>query len=88
MIRIVVNPSPFDQVEAHLVETMFYNQWAPSGESSVSKPQGTFVPWWEDIQNDLEPDLRKLLSQKKKRKKAPTSGSEDKIGRASCRERV
>ena len=24
--------------EAHLIETMFYDQWAPSGEGSVSKP--------------------------------------------------
>ena len=38
MICIVVNPA-----EAHLVETMFYDQWAPSGESLVSKPRGTFV---------------------------------------------
>ena len=30
MIRIVANPSPFEQAEAHLVETMFYDQWAPS----------------------------------------------------------
>ena len=38
MIRIAANPSPFEQAEAHLVETMFYGQWASSGESSVSKP--------------------------------------------------
>ena len=38
MIRIVVYPLPFEQTEVHLVETMFYHQWAPSGESSVSKP--------------------------------------------------
>ena len=31
MIRIVTNPSPFKQAEAHLVETMFYDQWALSG---------------------------------------------------------
>ena len=49
---------------------MFYNEWAPSGESSVSKPQGTFVLRWEDIQDDLEPDLRWLLVQRKKRKEA------------------
>ena len=71
MIRIVANPSPFEQAEAHLVETMFYDQWAPSGESSVSKPRGTFVPKWEDIQGDPEPDLRELLAQKRKRKEAP-----------------
>ena len=71
MIRIVANPSPFEQAEAHLVETMFYDQWAPSRESSVSKPRGTFVPKWEDIQSDLEPDLRELLAQKRKRKEAP-----------------
>ena len=50
IIRIVANPSPFEQAEAHLVETMFYDQWAPSGENSVSKPRGTFMPRWEDVQ--------------------------------------
>ena len=38
MIWIATNPSLFEQAEAHLVETMFYDEWAPSGESSVSKP--------------------------------------------------
>ena len=77
MICIVANPSPFEQVEAHLVETMFYDQWAPSGESSVSKPRGTFVPKWEDVQGDPEPDLRELLTRKKKRKKAPATELDD-----------
>ena len=62
IIRITENQSPFEQAEAYLVETMFYDQWAPSGESSISKPQGTFVPKWEDIQSDPEPNLRELLS--------------------------
>ena len=62
MIRTVANPLPFEQAEAHLVETMFYDQWAPSGESSVSKPRGTFVPKWQDIQDDTELDLRELLA--------------------------
>ena len=70
MIRIAANPSPFEQAEAHLVETMFYDQWAPSGENSVAKPRGTFVPRWEDVQDDPEPDLRELLVRKKKRKEA------------------
>ena len=70
MICIAANPSPFEQAEAHLVETMFYDQWAPSGENSVAKPRGTFVPRWEDVQDDPEPDLRELLAQKKKRKEA------------------
>ena len=77
MIRIAANPSPFVQAEAHLVETMFYNQWAPSGESSVLKPRGTFVPKWENIQSDPKPDLRELLAQKKKRKETPTVESDD-----------
>ena len=77
MIRIVANPSPFEQVEAQLVETMFYDQWAPSGESSVSKPRGTFVPKWEDIQDDPEPDLRELLARKRKRKEASAAESDD-----------
>ena len=72
MIQIVVNSSPFKQVEAHLVETMFYDEWASFGESSVSKPQGTFVPKWEDIQDDPEPNLRELLMRKKKKKEVPT----------------
>ena len=70
MIRIAANPSPFEQAEAHLVEIMFYDQWAPSGESSVLKPRGTFVLKWEDIQDDPEPDLRELLARKRKRREA------------------
>ena len=38
MIQIVANPSPFEQVEAPLVETMFYDEWALSGESLLIKP--------------------------------------------------
>ena len=38
IICIAANPSPFEQAEAHLVETMFYDQWAPYGKISVSKP--------------------------------------------------
>ena len=77
MIRLAANPSPFEQVEAHLVEIIFYDQWAPSSESSVLKLRGTFVPRWEDIQSDLELDLRELLSQKKKRKEALVMESDD-----------
>ena len=64
-------------MEAHLVETMFYYQWAPSGEGSVSKLRGTFVPKWEDIRNDPEPNLRQLLSQEKKMKEALAAESND-----------
>ena len=70
-IRIAANPLPFEQPKAHLVETMFFDQWASSRESSVPKPRGTFMPKWEDVQGDLEPDLRELLARKKKRKEAP-----------------
>ena len=52
---------------------MFYDQWAPFGENSVSKPRGTFVPRWEDVQDDPELDLRKLLDRKKKRKEVPAA---------------
>ena len=72
MIRIAANPSPFKQVVAHLVKTIFYDKWAPSGESLVSKPQGTFVPRWEDVQDDPELDLKGLLIQGKKRKEVST----------------
>ncbi|KAK9991381.1 hypothetical protein SO802_026366 [Lithocarpus litseifolius] len=70
IIRIAANLPPFEPAKAHLVETMFYDEWAPSSESLVSKPQGTFVPRWEDIQDDLELDLRELLKWRKKRKEA------------------
>ena len=52
---------------------MFYDQWAPSGENSVSKLRVTFVPRWEDVRDDPEPDLRELLVRKKKRKEAPAA---------------
>ena len=35
------------------------------------------MPKWEDVQSDLEPNLRELLAQKKKRKEAPTTESDD-----------
>ena len=72
MIQIAANSSPFEQAKTHLVVTLFYDKWEPSGESSISKPTSTFVPKWEDIQDDPEPDLRELLMQKRKRKEAPT----------------
>ena len=77
MRRIAANPSPFEQVKAHLVETMFYEQWAPSRESLVSKPRGTFVPKWEDIQSDPELDLKEPLARKKKRKEALAAKLDD-----------
>ena len=43
------------------------------GENVVTKPQGTFVPRWKDVQYDPEPDLRELLARKKKRKEAPAA---------------
>ena len=77
MIRIAANPSPFEQAEAHLVETMFYDQWALLRESLVSKPRGTFVPKWEDIQDDPELDLREFLVRKRKRREAFAAESYD-----------
>ena len=56
---------------------MFYDQWAPSRDSLVSKPRGTFVPKWEDIQGDPEPDLKELLTRKRKRKEAPIVEADD-----------
>ena len=76
MIWIATNPSPFEQSKAHLVETMFYDEWAPSGESSISKPSGTFILRWEDVENDPKPDLREPLSQKRKRRETSTSSSD------------
>ena len=69
MIWIAANPSPFEQAKAHLVENMFYDEWVQSGESSVSKLQGTFLPRWEDIQDDPEPDLRGLQCKGRRGKK-------------------
>jgi len=43
----------------------------------VSKPQDTFIPKWEDIQDNPEPNLRELLMRRKKRREAPTSESSD-----------
>ena len=35
------------------------------------------MPKWEDVQSDPEPDLRKLLAQKKKRKEALAAESDN-----------
>ena len=56
---------------------MFYDEWAPSDESLVSKPQGTFLPRWEDIQDDLEPNMRGLLMRRKEKKEASALESSD-----------
>ena len=77
MIQIAANPSPFEQAEAHLVETMFYDERVPSGESLVSKPQGNFMPRWDNVQDDPEPNLRRSLVWKKKQKETPTLESND-----------
>ena len=69
MIQIAANLSPFKQAEAHLVEAMFYDKCAPSRESLVSEPHGTYMPRWEDVQDDPEPDLRRCG--RKKGKKCP-----------------
>lgn len=71
-IRIATNPSPFEQAEAHLVEIIFYDEWAPSRESTMAKTSGTFVPKWDDIEDDLEPNLRELLKQKRKKEALAT----------------
>ena len=71
------NSSPFEKTEAHSVETVFYDKWVPFGESSMSKQQGTFVPRWEDIQNNLKPDLRRQLMRRKKRKEKLTLESDN-----------
>ena len=49
------------------MEKIFYDEWALSRESSITKPFGTFVPRWEDTKNDLDPYLRELLERKRKR---------------------
>lgn len=54
-------PVSFEQAETYLVETMFYDEWAPSGEILVSKSLGTFMPRWGDLKNDSKLDLRELL---------------------------
>ena len=43
------------------IYTMFYDKWAASRKISVSKPQGTFVPRWEAVQDDPKLDLKRLL---------------------------
>lgn len=58
-----------------MVEKIFYNEWALFGESSIAKPYGTSVLRWEEIKDDLEPNLRGLLKQKRKREEAPTTES-------------
>jgi hypothetical protein len=67
-IRIAANSSPFDQTEAHFVEAALYDDLASTGEPSIVRPCGTPLPAWEDIKDDPEVDLRKLLERKKKRK--------------------
>ena len=63
-IRIPANLTPFDLSEAHYFEANFYDELSPSGEDSTSRLVGISFPNWQDIENDLEMDMR---SQKRKK---------------------
>ncbi|KAK9983661.1 hypothetical protein SO802_033186 [Lithocarpus litseifolius] len=63
-----------EQERARALKERFYARRPPYPLRVLSKP---YLERWEDIQSDPEPNLRKLLSQKKKRKEAPTTDSDD-----------
>jgi hypothetical protein len=60
-IYIAVNSSPFDQTEAHFVETTLYDELLLIGELPIIKPFGTPLPDREDIKDDPDVNLRELL---------------------------
>jgi hypothetical protein len=60
-IRIPANVTPFDESEAHYVEAAFYDEVTPTEEGLISKVVGTPLPRWEDIKDEFDMDLRKLL---------------------------
>ena len=70
-IRIVADPSPFDQTEAHFIEVAFYDELSVE-EPSIIKLFGTPLPDWEDIKDDPDVDLQEILERKKKRKECAT----------------
>ena len=76
LIRIAANPTPFNQSKSYFVEATLYDEVAPVGEASLTKPVGIRLPKWEDIKDASEADLRDLLEQKRKcRVEASTSKS-------------
>ena len=75
-IRIPASPTPFDLSEAHYFEATFYDELTSSGEDSTSKLVGIPLPSWQDIENNLEIDIRSFLDKrKKKRERGETSSS-------------
>ena len=75
-IRIPASPTPFDLSEAHYFEATFYDELTSSGEDSTSKLVGIPLPSWQDIENNLEIDMRSFLDKrKKKRERGETSSS-------------
>jgi hypothetical protein len=60
-IRIVANPTPFDQSESHFVEAALYDEVAPAREALLAKPVGIPLPKWEEIWDAPGVDLRDLL---------------------------
>jgi ribosomal protein S12 methylthiotransferase accessory factor YcaO len=69
-IKLPANNTPFDETEAHFVETAFYEDLAPAGEASISRTMRTPLPTWEDIRDHPKADLRNMLELKGKRKEA------------------
>lgn len=75
-ICIPVNPTPFDISEAYYFKATFYDELTPSGEDSTSRPVGTLLPSWQDIENNPKINMRSFLHQtKKKRERGETSSS-------------
>ena len=62
-IRISANPSPFNQNEVNFVETMFYDELAPTKECPISRALGAPIPEEKDEESNNH-DLRNLHDRK------------------------
>ncbi|GKV36284.1 hypothetical protein SLEP1_g44433 [Rubroshorea leprosula] len=65
---ISTNPLPFDQIETHFAKAAFSDEFALSGEATMSHPSGTILLAWNDIKDNPDLDLRSILEHKRQKK--------------------
>jgi len=72
-IRIIANPSLFNQNKVNFVETMFYDKLAPTEEFPIFKTLGALILKEEEYEEGNNHDLRNLLDRERQKKEEASS---------------
>ena len=69
-VFIRATKNPFEQNEAYFTESTFFDEFAEEGETAITRPFGTQLPTWEEVQQGQQKKRRTRGSRggQKKRK--------------------